>query len=617
MELKSLPAVNKRLLISVILIGMTLLVYWPVTRYPFINFDDGGYVFKNFDVQGALTLKKIGWAFTTTQLANWHPLTWLSYLMDYQLFGLNAGGYHLTNLFFHLANSILLFLLLARMTKGLWAGALVAALFAVHPLHVESVAWIAERKDVLSAFFWILSMITYVYYVERPSVYRYVLVLLTFISGLMAKPMVVTLPFVLILLDYWPLGRFPIGRAVHGRDSSGTHQRKNFSFLLLEKLPLLIFSVASSVMTFYAQQSAGAVNQEIPLAPRISNIILSYISYLEKMFWPLDLSIFYPFSTHLPLWQIIGSGFVLVGISFGVMWKLKRYPYLAVGWLWFLGTLVPVIGLVQVGSQALADRYTYIPYIGLFVMITWGISDLLFRWSWKRIFLGFMAGILLSILSILSWVQVNYWENSITLFQHALKVSAENYKAHDILGVTLMEQGKWDEAVFHFREAIRLRPNYGSAYNNMGVALEKQGKVSQAMAQYSEALRVRPGFSEAQYNLGIIEYRQGNLEEAKVHFRAALRINHQYAEAYNNLAVVLLSEGKIGEAINQLSEALKITPSYADAHYNLGRALACVGKIEEAMGHYREALRIQPGFQKALNSLKLAQEKKNKPEEKY
>lgn len=578
MELKPSPAINKRLLISVILIGMTLLVYWPVSHYPFINFDDGVYVYQNPDVQDSLPLKKISWAFTTTRLANWHPLTWLSYLMDYQLFGLNAGGYHLTNLLFHLANSVLLFLLWARMTKGLWASALVAALFAVHPLHVESVAWIAERKDVLSGFFWMLSMIAYVSYVERPSVHRYLLVLLTFVFGLMAKSMVVTLPFVLILLDYWPLGRFPVGGAIYGRDSSGTHQRKNFSFLLLEKLPLLIFSAASSVMTFYAQQSAGAVNQEIPLAPRISNTLISYISYLKKMFWPLDLSIFYPFPTHQPLSQIIGSGLILVGITFAVMRKLKSYPYLAVGWLWFLGTLVPVIGLVQVGSQALADRYTYIPYIGLFVMITGWISDPLSRWSQKRFFWGFMAGILISILSILSWVQVHYWENSITLFQHALKVSAENYKAHDILGVTLMEQGRGDEAIFHFRQAIRLKPTYGSPYNNMGMALEKQGKVSEAVGQYLEALRVQPGSPEPHYNLGIIKYRQGNLEEAEAHFRAALRLNLHYAEAYNNLGVVLLSEGKTEEAISQLSKALKIMPSYDDAQYNLGKALARAGK---------------------------------------
>jgi protein O-mannosyl-transferase len=609
---------KSRLLISLLLMGMTLLVYTQVVHFQFVNFDDGGYVLNNLSVQVPLSLKSIFWALTTTQAANWHPLTWVSYLLDYQLYGLNPGGYHLTNLLFHLANAVLLFLLLEKMTQGFWQSALVAALFAIHPLHVESVAWIAERKDVLSAFFWILTLGTYASYVERPGIYRYLLVLLTFVLGLMSKPMVVTLPFVLFLIDYWPLKRFVIqipwkkGDRPIGNSIRSENQGASFQTLLAEKIPLFLLSAASAFMTYFAQQSAGAVNQLIPWTTRCLNALVAYAVYLGKMFCPLHLSMFYPYQAVLPIWQTLGAGLILGLISFGVLWKWKRYPYLIIGWLWYLGTLVPVIGLVQVGSQSMADRYTYIPLIGLFVMMAWGTPDLLARWPGRKIFSGFTAGVILMSLSILSWVQVAYWQNSLTLFHHALNVSIRNYKAHDMLGFTLMDEGKLDEAIVHFREAIRLKPQYGSAYNNLGVALEKQGKIGPARVQYLEAIRVQPGCSEAYYNLGNIMSYQGNLEMAATYFREALKINKQYAEAYNNLGVVLLGQGRIEEAIRHNSKALTIKPFYADAHYNLANALVCAGKIDEALRHFQEALRIKPDYDKALNNLKLVQNNRNR-----
>jgi len=608
---------NKKFLISSILIGMTLLVYSQVHNFKFIYFDDGGYVFNNPNVHVPISLKSIFWAFTTTQVANWHPLTWLSHMLDFQLYGMNAGGHHLTSLFIHLANTVLLFLVLEKMTGGLWQSALVAALFALHPLHVESVAWISERKDVLSALFWILTLRAYLYYVEHPVILRYLLVLLTFLLGLMAKPMLVTLPFVLLLLDFWPLARFSYegGGDGPGGPVPPGHNRAKFFSLIFEKVPFLLLSAASSVVTFYAQQSTGAVNQILSLVSRISNALVSYIAYLGKMFWPQHLSFFYIYSMQLPIWQTVGTGLMLALISLGVFWKWNRYPYLTIGWLWYLGTLIPVIGLIQVGSQSMADRYTYIPFIGLFIMIAWGLPDLLSRFPYRKTALWLMAGIFLTVLMILSWVQVGYWKNSIVLFQHALKMNAGNYKAHDMLGFTLLEQGKLDQAMFHFREAIKRKPNYGSAYNNLGVALEKKGKLKEATAQYLEALKVQPGLSETHYNLGIIMIGQGKLETAISYFQAALRINKKYAEAYNNLGVVFLTQGRMAEAIIRFSEALRLKPFFAEAHYNLGTALSRIGRIDEAIEHFEDALKIQPKYFEAYNNLGWAQARKGKVKE--
>lgn len=614
-------AVSRKFLISSILVGMTLLVYAQVSNFQFINFDDGLYVVNNPNVQAPISLKSIFGAFTSFQAANWHPLTWLSHLLDFQLYGLNAGGHHLTSLFIHLANTILLFLVFEKITGGIWQSALVAALFAIHPLHVESVAQIAERKDVLSAFIWLLTLRAYLYYVKYSGIYRYLLVLLFFALGLMAKPMLVTLPFVLLLLDYWPLVRFQGWGILKGgglaiRDLIGS-DNKNVkpAFIIFEKIPFFLLSAASSVITLYAQQSAGAMNQILPITTRVSNTLVSYMAYLGKLIWPKNLSFFYVYSTNLPFWQIIGSGLLLVLIFLWVLRKWKRYPYLAVGWLWYIGTLVPVIGLIQVGTQSMADRYTYLPLVGIFIIIAWGIPDLFAQWSYRKIFLKLTASILLPVLMIFSWLQVGYWQNSLSLFEHALKVENNNFKAHDLLGVILTEQGKFDKALFHFQEAKRIRPNHGPVYNNLGVALEKNGRMGEAIVQYSEALRVQPGLPEAHYNLGMIMIRQGDLQKAGYHFQAALQGNKNYAEAYNGLGVVSQHRGLIAEAINQYSEALRLMPFYALAHYNLGTALLRAGKIDGAIEHFEEALKIEPNYYKALNNLGWAQAQKGRTQE--
>lgn len=617
------PAVVKKgykLGVSLILIGLTLFIYLQTANFGFVVFDDGLYVTDNHEIQAPINLKSFFWAFTTTQAANWHPLTWLSYLLDFQLFGLNAGGYHLTSVLFHLTNSVLLFLFFEKMTGSLWPSALTAALFAVHPLHVESVAWISERKDVISGFFWILTLGAYGFYVKRPALLRYLMVLVLFLAGLMAKPMVVTLPCVMLLLDFWPLGRCSSwlpknrGGTKTGDSFSFDNQGMSVAALILEKAPFFMLAAASSAMTFYAQQSVGAVNLIIPFTTRFSNALISYGTYLIHLFWPENLSIFYPYPAFLPIWQIMGSGLILVLISIGVFWNWKQYPYLVVGWLWYLGTLVPVIGLIQVGSQAMADRYTYIPLIGLFIMTSWAIPELLAKWHYRKVVLSGAAMIWLLALTTLAWKQTTCWENSISLFQQALRVSAGNFKAHDMLGLALTEQGKLDQAIFHLQESIRIKPNYGSAYNNLGRTLEKKGEWAEAQAQYLKALKVQE-FPEAHYNLGIVMLQQGKLETAVSHFQSALRINTNYAEAYNNLGVTLYQQGKSPEAINHFNKALKIKPFFLEAHYNLGTVLNDTGRFDEAIEHFQEALRIQPAYARAYNNLGLAQARKGRIDE--
>jgi hypothetical protein len=371
----------------------TLAVFWQVLGHDFVNYDDPDYVYRNPNVQSGITLSSIKWAFTTGHAANWHPLTWLSHMLDWQLFGDNPGWHHLTNLFLHIANTLLLFAVLKRMTNALWRSAFVAAAFALHPLHVESVAWVAERKDVLSTLFWMLTIAAYLRYLERPGTGRYLLTLLIFALGLMAKPMLVTLPFVLLLLDYWPLGRFQFGQIVK---SVGQQSRKSLNafshwklsrHLLLEKVPLFALSAISSIVTFLVQRTAGAVTsvETLPLKLRIANTFVSYLTYIQKMVWPSRLAMFYPYPDKTDLiWQTVVFALLLLIISLGVIWLMRRRRYLLTGWLWYLGTLVPVIGLVQVGDQALADRYTYVPLTGLFIIIAWGVPDLIAKWRFRK-----------------------------------------------------------------------------------------------------------------------------------------------------------------------------------------------------------------------------------------
>jgi len=549
---------HSALIVSLFLTLITLAIFWNVQNHEFVNFDDLKYITENPHVRYGLTSEAVTWAFTATHVSNWHPLTWLSHMLDCHLYGLNPKGHHFNNLLFHIANTLLLFLILNRMTGALWRSSFVAALFALHPLHVESVAWIAERKDVLSTFFWMLTMWAYVRYVERPGLNSYLLSLLFFAMGLMAKPMLVTLPFVLLLLDYWPLGRIQFGKSGDGKE------RWLALHLVREKLPFFFLAAISSVVTFSVQQTSGSVVSFIPLKARIANALLSYVGYITKMIWPHHLAVFYPHLVNdLPLWQAVGSGLLLIIISILVIRVVRLHAYLTVGWLWYLGTLVPVIGLVQVGTQAMADRYTYVPLIGLFIIIAWGLSCLVARWRYHKIVLAISAVLILSSLSVCTLVQLQYWKNGITLFERALEVTSNNFVAHNNLGNALGRQRRFGEAVQHFLEALRIRPGYAHALNNLAATLAHQGKFEEAIVHYTEALRIRPEFEEAHINLGIALTHQGRFEDAIKHYQEALRIKPDYPEAHFYLALAFSSMGDNVSALKEYEILKSINPNLA------------------------------------------------------
>jgi protein O-mannosyl-transferase len=581
--------IARSLLVSLILVAATVVAYAPVRQYGFVNIDDAQYVSDNAAVSGGLSGPAISWAFTTGHAGNWHPLTWLSHMLDVELYGLNAGPHHLTSLLLHVANALLLFGLLHRMTGALFRSAFVAALFALHPLHVESVAWVAERKDVLSTLFLLLTIRAYLGYVRRPRPSRYALVLGLFALGLMAKPMLVTLPCVLLLLDYWPLARAaPLGA---------------WRQLSLEKLPLLGLAVASSVVTFVVQQRAGAVKglDALPLDHRLANAVMAYATYIGKMLWPVHLAAIYPYPASRPGWLVAGAAVGLIAVTVLTLRAARHHPYLPVGWLWYLGTLVPVIGLVQVGSQPMADRYTYVPLIGLFLIVAWGIPDLLARSSHRDLALGAAAGLVILGCAVATRRQVQPWRSSVALWQHALAATAENHRAHNNLGHALAREGRAGEAIAHYTEALRIKPDYAEAHNNLGFALAEQGRASDAIVHYSEALRVLPDYVEAHNNLGVALAGEGNDDGAIRHLSEAVRIEPGRAVSHNNLGAVLAKRGRLDEAIRHFSEAVRLEPAYVDAYKNLatahggkGTALAEVGKVDEAIREFREALRLAP-----------------------
>lgn len=584
---------TSELLISLLLILATLIAYYRIQNSEFISFDDEMYVTSNPYVQSGINLKGILWAFTTTRAGNWHPLTWLSHMLDYDLYGLNPAGHHATNLLFHVANTLLLFLLFRWMTGKPWQSSFVAALFALHPLHVESVAWVAERKDVLFAFFWMLTTWGYVRYVEKPKLHRYLLIILCFVSALLSKPMAVTLPFVLLLLDYWPLGRLKFKKSVN------TDQGRVPIFrLILEKVPLFFLTAALSSLTILAQWKGGAVTSlgKLPLEIRIGNALISYVKYIAKMIWPDRLAVLYPHPIILPLWEAVAAALLLTTVTVMVILVIRRRPYYVVGWLWYLGTLVPVIGLVQVGTQAMADRYTYIPLIGLFIMVAYGVPEILAGWRYRRVALFTSGGLLLSILMTITILQVQHWQNSTKLFNHTLQVTVNNPLIHNNLGVTLMRQGKDQEAIVQYMNALKINPGYADAHYNLAALLARQGKDQEAISHFIEALRIRPGKVEAHNDLGAILLKQGKIHEAIVHFTEAMRINPNYVAAYFNLGTLLVKQGRNEEAIPYFSEALRINPKDAKVHNNLGSALAREGKIQEAMAHYNQALQINPDY---------------------
>jgi tetratricopeptide (TPR) repeat protein len=637
-SIKNKPSILHRdAFVCLFLIVITLAVYWQVSNHEFVIYDDDVYVTENHHVQAGLTHESLKWAFTTTWATNWHPLTWLSHMLDCQLYGLNPSGHHLTNVLLHLANTLLLFLVLKRMTGTTLQSAVVAALFALHPLHLQSVAWVAERKDVLSTVFLMLTLWAYLRYVNGPGLNRYLLILLFFALGLMAKPMLVTLPFVLLLLDYWPLERFRVDPADNdtwieaATAGNGERPRSLLFRLLSEKVPFFVLAAASSIVTLLVQQGGGAVKavEVFPVKIRIANALLSYVNYIGKMIWPHRLAVFYPHpGSSLSMWQPAGAGLFLACVSIATVRAARRHPYLAVGWFWYLGTLLPVIGIVQVGSQAMADRYTYVPLIGLFIIVAWGMFELLERIRHGQILFVFSFVVLISLLMIVSWAQARHWRTSITLLEHTLAVTKNNYIAHTALGTFLKQNGNLDEAIDHYskalaikpdfamahynlgqalahqgelkgaiehyQQAIRLKPNNVAVHHNLAMALASLGRMEEATEQYAEVARLQPKSAWAHNNLGNALAGQGKMEEAVYHYSQVLQIQPDYAEAQNNLGLALARLGRLEEAVDCFHEAIRLKREWAEAHNNLGNALSMQGKLDEAMGHYVEAIRLKP-----------------------
>lgn len=631
--------------IYIVLLLATLAVYSQVRSFDFTSYDDPQYVSANPHVRSGLTREGIVWAFTTNWGANWFPLTWLSHMADFQFFGNRSGLHHLTNVLLHLFSTLLLFALLNRMTGCRWRSGVVAFLFALHPMHVESVAWVAERKDVLSGLFWFLTLWGYLRYVERPRVGRYLLVVLPFCLGLMSKPMIVTLPFVLLLLDVWPLRRLPTAAATHTeqpkrKDRQVVGRKERIAGILWEKAPLLVLSVASGVVTFLVQRGGGAVvpQQWIPLGRRLGNALISYVAYVAKAFWPTRLAEFYPYPSSIPAWQVLGAALILAGISILALRAVRRFPYLAVGWFWYLGTLVPVIGLVQVGMQARADRYSYIPLIGIFLLVAWGIADVLR--SKAKTALAVMTGVAGAACIALSWNQVQYWKNSAALYSHAIEAvpgneigyygmggvyrdmgrldeAASNYReairlaprltgAHSGLAGVYLKQDRPEEAVRELTEAIRLSPNVAEDRVSIGVALDKLGKRDDAIAQLLEAIRLDPESADAHYNLGRIYYEMGQVDEALLQFAISVRLFPDNPESHYNLGRTLAAQGKMTEAVAEFTAAIRLKPDYGGAHNNLGSALGNLGRIDEAITHFSEALRLMPGSEEVRRNLEYA-----------
>jgi tetratricopeptide (TPR) repeat protein len=631
------PKKSHTVLACVVLAAVTLAIYWPVTRCEFIHIDDPAYVSENSAVTQGLHWQSIAWAFRANEQANWHPLTWLSHMLDVQLFGLRAAAHHLVNVGFHVANALLLFLVLLRLTGALWRCLFVAALFALHPLHVESVAWIAERKDVLSTFFGLLSLWAYACYAGKSKVAAdaatqhatrntqhvsrlYLLSWLLFALSLMSKPTLVTFPFLLLLLDFWPLQRLSFPTL----QPSTTPPLR----LLLEKLPFLALSAASCVVTMVAQTRGGAVRsfEYLPLSARLGNAAFGYVAYLQKAFWPAPLAVVYPLPAQRPEWQVAGAALLLAVLTLGALLAWRR-RYWLVGWLWFLGLLVPMIGLIQVGDQAIADRYTYLPLVGVFLALTWGLAELWPRRAGRQWALA--AGMLavLGACAALTWCQLALWQNTELLTRHAIAVTKDNYVAYDNLGAYCWEHGRTDEAIDCYRKSLAIHIRLESL-NNLGIALASQGKYTEAIAnyeialreysdevglrlnladafdatgrtadviaQYQAVLRLQPDLPGARDHFARALAEAGRLDEAIAQYQLVLRAHPNDLQAHNNLGIALTTQGQLDAAIAQFHQILRLNTNYANAYVNLGNALAQQNKFPEALAQFRHFVLLQP-----------------------
>ena len=618
-----------------ILLGLAVVtfgIYAQVIGHRFITLDDLSYIEGNPMVNRGVTLRGLAWAFTTFHEANWHPLTWIAHMIDSQLFGMIAGGHLLVNALIHAANTLLLFWLLLRTTHARWSSALVAALFALHPLHVESVAWASERKDTLSTFFGLLSLIAYTRYAETPSIRRYAWTAITLTLGLMAKPMLVTWPFLMLLLDYWPLGRMrTLQSDVRGQKLVGAIDLNRpggsgepplpqnpwggggwsvLRSLIIEKLPLFVLVTASAVVTSIAQSHGGAVRtfEEASLALRLSNALVSYAKYVVRAFWPNDLAFYYPSSgPGIPAWQIIGAALLLIGITAFCVFERKIRPYLIVGWLWFLGTLVPVIGLVQVGGQTMADRYFYIPSIGLFIAIVFGLADIAERRRVAPWLTAAIANVVVLVLATLTNAQIHRWNDSVTLLEHTLAVTPPKAAIENHLGLALYRSGQLDEAAAHFEKALQLAPDDHISLYYMGVCRFYQGRVPEAIEYARAAIRLQPDAAKAHDLLGMALAMQNQNEPALDEARRAAELAPEDTDIRNDLGLALARLGRVPEAVGEFHEALRLYPKNASAHSNLGLLLLASGKPQESIPQFEAALQLNPEFKAAAEGLRQAQ----------
>ena len=593
------------------LVVITWLVFGQTVRYDFVNYDDNEYVYANPAITSGLNPHGIIYAFSGTHARNWHPLTTLSHMLDCQLWGVRAGGHHLTNVVLHTIAVVLLFLVLQQMTGAIWQSAFVAALFAIHPLHVESVTWISERKDVLSAVFFMLTLGAYVRYVRSPSIGRYLTMSILFALGLMSKSMLVTVPLVLLLLDYWPLQRFG------GRSS--------IRRLALEKIPLLTLSAAGGFVTLWMQQSSVARTEELPLIWRVANGLVTYAIYLRQMIWPVGLAVFYPHhGDQLPVWEI-GLAIVLLALVSAAAIALRhKRPYLLTGWFWYLVMLLPVIGLIQVGSQAHADRYTYLPQIGLYLLLAWGITDALAsrfatgqirRGGLQRRIVAVTASLAIIALAWCAHVQASHWRNGESLWGHALAVTSGNFMAHDGLGQCLANRGRLDEAIDQFQKALNIAPGYPEIESNLILALMKKGRTDEAIPHLEALLKEDPNNAQAHYNLGNALQKKGDSQGAIAAYEKALSIQARYPAAHYYLGIALDQNGQIDEAIAHYQQAVKEQPNYPQAYCLLGNALLEKARVDDAIAAYEQALKSRPTYPDAENNIGLALVQKGRPSE--
>ena len=570
-----------KFLIHISLVAVTLAAYEPTLHNSFVNYDDNLYITENPLVIGGITPDSFVWAFTQPNDYMWHPLTTLSHMLDCQFFDLKAPWHHFVSLLFHIVNVLLVFWIFSNFKVTIWPGAFIAAIFALHPMQVESVAWAAERKTVLSGLFWLLTISVYIWYTKRPIIGRYILLFLVYGLCIMTKPVVVTLPFVLLLLDYWPLERFGRQRA---------EEKVSVAKVIGEKIPLIALSVTLSVITFLVQLKSNAVIniESLPLKDRIANVFLSYTRYIGKLFWPQNLAVFYPFDANsFAFWQVAMCVLLLLVISIFVIRFGRNQKYLPVGWFWFVTTLVPVIGLVQVGLQAFADRYTYIPYIGLFIMIAWGLPEFLSKWPQRKIALGLSMVIILTTLGICAHRQVSFWNNSFTLFSHAIEVTQNNYIAHNNLGVAYNSIGRYQDAVEAYKQTIRIKPDYAEAHYNLGVAYDKLSRGKDEIEAYKQAIKIKPDYAKAYYNLGVSYEDLGRHQDAIEAYKQTIRIKPDYADAYINLGVIYYKLGRYQDAVETYKQTIRIKPDFALVHYNLGVTYVVTGDKSLALEEYK------------------------------